>query len=85
MGLSLVAGLLSRAGAAGGAALLGLYYVARPPWFPASQQPELLVNQTLVELGALVVLACYPTGRWLGLDRLVSMWRRRPSGTEEQP
>ena len=67
IGLGLLLGLFSRTASLAGALLLALYYIARPQ--------ATVVNATLVEMLALVTLAAFPTGKVVGLDRLLS--RRR--------
>ena len=37
----------------------------------------LVVNKVLIELAALVVLLAFPTGRLVGLDRLI-FWKSNP-------
>ena len=63
-----------------GIVLLALYYLAAPPFAGLSyampaEGSYLIVNKVLIELAALVVLLAFPTGRWLGLDRLVGASR----------
>ncbi len=90
IGAGLILGVLIRPAAIGGAALLGLYYVAYPPLFSpaapgASEGSYLIVNKNLVELLALVVVAVLPAAS-LGLEELL---RRRgkqaPAAPEPQP
>jgi uncharacterized membrane protein YphA (DoxX/SURF4 family) len=86
IGLGLVLGLFSRLSAAGGALLLILYYVAHPPFAQLDfgmpvEGSYLIVNKTLVESLALVALAVFPTGEYLGLDRFFGLLgRKRPTG-----
>lgn len=84
IGAGLIAGLFARAAAASGALLLLLYYLAHPPFIgiPAPRVVEgnyLFVDKNLVELFALIALAIFPTGGFLGLDRYLA-WRRRRAG-----
>ncbi len=79
VGLGLMTGVLVRAAAGGGMALLALYYLAQPPLFgPAagamSEGSYLLVNKNLVELCALLVVAFLPASE-IGLAALIK--RRR--------
>ena len=81
IGLGLVFGALTRAATIAGIALLALYWLAAPPFpgAPAAMPAEgsyLVVNKVLVELGALLVLLAFPTGRTFGVDALLP-WRRR--------
>lgn len=76
MGLGLMAGFLTRYATLSGIVLLGLYYLCNPP-FPAytysmpSEGSYLIVNKVLIEAAALWVLFVIPTGRVVGLDRLL--------------
>lgn len=76
IGLSLVLGLFTRAGCAGAVALLALFYLAAIPLDgvprPGAEGTYLLVNKTLIELGAAVVLLTSHTGAIAGLDLLRS-------------
>jgi thiosulfate dehydrogenase [quinone] large subunit len=83
VGLSLILGLLTRAGCIGGLVLLALFYLSSIPTtgMPAEHNEGnyLLVNKTLIEGLAVLVLLAFDTGRIAGLDRL---WReRRPTTT----
>jgi len=64
-----------------GVVLLGLYYMARPSLFVpqggVAEGSYLIVNKNLVELFALFVTLLFPTGRLIGLDRLI-WWMRNP-------
>lgn len=79
VGLSLMLGLLSRAGTWGALLLLGLFYAAAIPTSgvrqPGAEGAYLLVNKNLVEAAAVLVLLSFGTGRIAGLD----LWRKRPS------
>ncbi|HMP03157.1 MAG TPA: hypothetical protein PKD86_10515 [Gemmatales bacterium] len=81
-GLGLLLGLFTRTCSVGGAVLLLLFYVAMPPWpgLPANPMAEgtyIYVNKTLIEALALMVLATTASGRWLGIDALLSIWFHR--------
>src|SRR3954465_10137313 len=83
VGLSLILGLLTRAGCVGGLLLLGLFYAMQVPTTgmpqPMAEGSYLLVNKTLVEGMAVLVLFSFDTGRIAGLDRLWRERRRAPS------
>jgi predicted dehydrogenase/uncharacterized membrane protein YphA (DoxX/SURF4 family) len=87
IGLALILGVFTRPATAFGALLLALYYVANPP-FAASgavgpaEGSYLIVNKTLVELAALVVLLIFPTGHIIGLDRWIRRRMRAPEPGE---
>jgi thiosulfate dehydrogenase (quinone) large subunit len=76
IGISLMFGIFTRLGVAAGAVLLAFYYVSHPP-FPSltyaapSEGNYLIVNKTLIEMAALLVLFVFPSGKIAGLDRLI--------------
>src|SRR3989304_4560894 len=66
IGLGLVFGAFTRTATSLGIALLALYYIVDPPFAAATsagpaEGSYLIVNKTLVELAALVVLLVFPT------------------------
>ncbi|MFH0759760.1 MAG: DoxX subfamily [Bacteroidota bacterium] len=74
VGVSLIAGLLSRWACIGGMALLLMYYLCNPPFIGldipgAAEGSYLIVNKNLIELFTLFILFLFPTGRIVGLDR----------------
>jgi uncharacterized membrane protein YphA (DoxX/SURF4 family) len=82
IGFCLLAGLLTRAAALGGAAFLSLIYLAMPPWpglppNPLENGHFFIVDKNLVELLACLALAALPTGHWVGVDALLFGWLRR--------
>ncbi len=88
IGLCLFLGLMTRVAAIAGACLVGLFYLAHPPLIQSAptvpvEGHYLLVNKNLVEVLALVVLAVFPTGQWLGLDRLWAARRGRKATVPE--
>lgn len=74
VGLSLILGLFTRAGAWGALAMLFLFYVSAIPTTgvpaPGQEGTYLLVSKNLIELVAVAVLATFDTGRLAGLDLL---------------
>ena len=82
-------GLFTRLACLGCAFFLITEYLLNSPfpWLPVSPRAEgnyVFVNKNVVELFALLVLATLPTGRWFGLDAIVSrIWpfrsRKQPS------
>ncbi len=79
IGLGLLFGAFTRTATSVGIALLALYYVVDPPFAAAvsagpSEGSYLIVNKTLVELAALVVLLVFPTAHQVGLDRWLRRW-----------
>jgi thiosulfate dehydrogenase [quinone] large subunit len=81
IGLCLIFGAATRVATIAGIVLLALYYIAAPPFagytyaMPA-EGSYLVVNKVLIELVALLVLLAFPTGRIMGVDRLVNLWRK---------
>ncbi|MGD8539073.1 MAG: DoxX family membrane protein [Candidatus Aminicenantes bacterium] len=76
IGLALVVGLLTAWACIAGILLLFLYYVCNPPFVGysytmPSEGSYLIVNKILIEMAALGILLAFPTGKILGLDRLV--------------
>jgi thiosulfate dehydrogenase [quinone] large subunit len=80
VGLSLLLGLFTQLGAAGGLALLTLFYVSSIPTtgvpMAGAEGTYLLVNKTLIEWAALLVVLAARTGRIAGLDLLRRRVRR---------
>jgi len=76
IGLSLIIGLFTRVSSAAGIILLLLYYMSHPAFpgieylFP-SDGSYFIVNKTLVELFALLVIYVFPTSHIFGLQRLI--------------
>jgi len=80
IGLGLMFGALTRIAGVAGIVLLGLYYFANPPFIGmdfgvVTEGNYLFVDKNLVELIALAVIVLFPTGRYLGIDRLVTSFR----------
>jgi thiosulfate dehydrogenase [quinone] large subunit len=77
IGAAMILGVFSRAATLMAAVLLGLYYLGSPPWpgivvnAPA-EGSYLIVNKTLIEFVALIVLWLFPTGRQVGFDSYLS-------------
>lgn len=76
IGLGLILGLLTRVSLVAGIMLLAIYYVSHPPFVGLSyalpmEGSYLVVNKILIELVAMVVLFYFPTGQYIGIDRLV--------------
>jgi len=90
VGLGLMFGVLPRAAAGGGMALLALYYLAQPPLFGPtgslmSEGAYLLVNKNLVEMCALLVVLFMPASE-IGLGALIARLRNKPTaGAAAQP
>ncbi len=83
IGLLLMLGVFTRVSALGGAALLTLFYLAMPPWPGVQELPSiehnLFVNKIFVEMVALLAIAALPSGKWFGVDAIVSLlFRRNP-------
>lgn len=82
IGLGLLLGLFARTAAIAGALLIFVYYLNAPPLIgveyalPADGN-YLIVDKTLIEAGALCVLALFPTSRLFGLDALLNRRKRK--------
>lgn len=91
IGLGLMLGCLGRVAAVSGIILLGLYYLAHPPFIGIetglpTEGNYLFVDKNLVEMLALMVLTLFPTSQIIGLDRLIRLWKvRRESPVVERP
>jgi thiosulfate dehydrogenase (quinone) large subunit len=76
IGLSLIAGIFTRFSSLAAMVLLLLYYLSHPAFpgieylFP-SDGSYFLINKTLVELFALLVIYAFPTSYIFGLQRLI--------------
>jgi thiosulfate dehydrogenase [quinone] large subunit len=72
IGLSLLLGLFTRVGAVGALFFLSLFYLLYVPTMgvpqPNAEGTYLIVNKTLIEAFAVVVLLAFNTGRIAGLD-----------------
>jgi uncharacterized membrane protein YphA (DoxX/SURF4 family) len=82
VGTCLILGLFTRLACLGGAAFLLMVYLAMPalPWLPANPRAEghyFFVNKNIVEMLALLMLATTQSGRWVGLDGLLRVFRTR--------
>jgi uncharacterized membrane protein YphA (DoxX/SURF4 family) len=75
VGGCIMAGFLTRIACVAGCGFLVLTYLTHPPfpWFPLPPGTEgnpVFINKNVIEGLALLVLATFPTGRWLGIDAL---------------
>jgi len=76
IGFGLIAGLFTRTAAFTGTILLLLYYANMPPLIGLEYSMPvegnyLIVNKTLIEAVALLILAYFPTGQIIGMDLLI--------------
>jgi uncharacterized membrane protein YphA (DoxX/SURF4 family) len=93
VGGGLLLGLFSRLSSAAAALLLTSFFLAMPPlpgWpeGPRLEGHYLFINKTFIEILALGALTFLPTGRWAGLDALLSLlWsgRRQSASSEANP
>ncbi len=77
LGLALIVGLFTRWTTLASILLLALYYLGNPPFVGSEslapvEGSYLIVNKTLIELAALVVLLWFPTAHIVGLDSWLS-------------
>jgi thiosulfate dehydrogenase [quinone] large subunit len=76
IGFSLILGIFTRYSSLAGVVLLLLYYLSHPAFpgieylFP-SDGSYFIINKTLVELFALLVIYAFPTSHIFGLQRLI--------------
>ena len=82
IGLGLILGVLTRLTCLSGIMLLLLYYFATPPFIGytysvPSEGSYLIVNKNLIEAFALFVLIVFPTGRIVGVDRILFPLREK--------
>jgi thiosulfate dehydrogenase [quinone] large subunit len=61
-----------------------LYYLSNPPFFGLatsliSEGNYLIVNKTLIEIAALLVIYLFPTSLLIGLDRFILHYRGKGS------
>jgi uncharacterized membrane protein YphA (DoxX/SURF4 family) len=82
VGALLMAGLFTRLACVLGAGFLVMTYLTYPPvpWYPLPPNTEgnpLFINKNVIECLALLMLATFPTGRWMGLDALIARFRGR--------
>lgn len=81
-GAGLMTGFFTRISSIIGAVLLILYYISNPPlvgldYGIPSEGDYLIVNKNLIEFFALIVLSIFPTGRFIGLDRLIYIYKEK--------
>jgi thiosulfate dehydrogenase [quinone] large subunit len=83
IGLSLLLGLFTRIGAWAALVFLSLFYLLYIPTMgvpqPNAEGTYLIVNKTLIEAVAVIVLLAFDTGRMAGLDLL---WKRTKGRVE---
>jgi len=77
VGVLLLVGLFSRLSSFAAAGFLLLTVLTQPslPWIPAPPNSEgnyLVINKNVIEMVALLVLMTKRSGRWFGLDAIVS-------------
>jgi thiosulfate dehydrogenase [quinone] large subunit len=83
IGLGLIAGCLTRVASISGMVILFLYYAFHPSFIGYTyttpvEGSYLIVDKNLIELFGLFVLTLFPTGKIIGLDRLI-FTKKRPS------
>jgi thiosulfate dehydrogenase (quinone) large subunit len=85
IGLSLILGFLTRYSAVLAMFFLGLFYLLYIPTVgipqPNAEGTYLIVNKTLIELFAVLVLFAFDTGRIAGLDMLLSRKKQERTAT----
>ena len=76
IGLGLILGVFTRVATISGIVLVSFYYLAQPPFIglkysAPSEGSYLIVNKNLIEVFALWILALFPTGKIIGIDRFI--------------
>lgn len=76
IGLGLILGLFTRLAAVAGMILLLFYYLSHPPFIGLgyalpSEGSYFIVDKVMIEFLALGVLLVFPTGKIIGIDRLI--------------
>jgi thiosulfate dehydrogenase [quinone] large subunit len=82
IGLFLMLGLFTKQVTMAAILLLSLYYLSHPPFFNLDYAlPDAgshwIVDKMLIEILALVILLVFPTGKEVGLDRLIYSKKRK--------
>jgi thiosulfate dehydrogenase [quinone] large subunit len=84
VGALLILGLFTRLASLAGIAFVLMFYLAAPPWIGyfyaiPTEGSYLIVNKNLIEVAALAVIFFTGSGRFAGLDRILSgLLRRKP-------
>ena len=83
IGLFLILGFSVRIASIAGVVLLGFYYLAHPPLIGMSgalptEGSYLIVNKTLIELFALLVISVFPTSQLVGIDLIIKKFQKQP-------
>lgn len=85
IGLSLILGLFTRIGALAALFFLSLFYLLYLPLTgvpqPGNEGTYLVVNKTLIEAAAVLVLLVFDTGAIAGLDLLLRRRKRKATDT----
>lgn len=82
IGLGLILGCFTRFASVAGMFVIGAYYLCNPlliGYFYSipMEGNYLIVNKNLVEMAALFVILVTPSGRHVGLDRILHVWFTR--------
>ncbi len=82
IGLGLILGIFTRLATVAGMLLLLFYYLSHPP-FPGltyalpSEGSYFIVDKVFIEFLAMGVLLVFPTGKLIGIDRLLCGWNNK--------
>lgn len=73
IGLGLILGLFTKVATIAALIMISLFYLAYPPLASyAPQGVEVIVNPLLIIIFSLFVLLVFPTGKIIGIDRLIA-------------
>ncbi len=89
IGLGLILGAFTRMASIAGALLLFFYYLSHPPlvglsYALPSEGSYLIVNKTLIEAAVLLIMAAFPTGKYIGIDRIIDRIKGNPAPEETE-
>ncbi|MDR1500048.1 MAG: DoxX family membrane protein [Tannerellaceae bacterium] len=84
IGLSLIAGFLTRAGCIGGMMIMLLYFLSHPPFIGSEnlfmmprEGSYLWIDRNIIEIAALGVIYAFPTSKVFGLDGYFNLCRNK--------
>lgn len=88
IGLGLIVGCFTRLASVFGILLVGLYYIANPPFIATgygvpAEGHYLIINKNMVEMLALALIVLFPAGKYWSLDTVIlGLLNRRPHASD---